>query len=260
MNKLSINIPFFPGFYGGALDSIIDNDMESEAENWREKEKENETPKHLYISSREYADMLFDCATYGDAQRQIAKDWLEILNNKIKDELSMTLKLEFEEMTSPKYYNFETDKVFAFIPEIKVKAMRGLCKMRDNDATLKEVIRERHTSYDGFHSFYDNQLGEWPDDVTQWDYHQLGTLLVACIRLQIKHHGADFDDIMRDVEYSLHEHSYEYFDKAINWTKLDGKIEERRKELQQEYNDENGIEEIIIPYRCTETPDLFANI
>ena len=44
-------------------------------------------------------------------------------------------------------------------------------------AKLKERIKERFSSRDGFMSFYSSDLGDWPKELKDWDHNQLSTLL-----------------------------------------------------------------------------------
>ena len=82
--------------------------------------------------------------------------------------------LVFDELDSPREYNFATDRIF--------------CKVSDEfvawlyEATppgcLAERVRERFTSRDGFASSYPSEVIEWPP-LAEWDHNQLGTLLEA---------------------------------------------------------------------------------
>jgi hypothetical protein len=74
----------------------------------------------------------------------------------------MVLSLENVEMTSPRYYNFETDRLWADVElkdgwEDDVRAF-----MTENADWLRERIKDDWTSYDGFMSFMSNNF----DDLT----------------------------------------------------------------------------------------------
>ena len=71
-------------------------------------------------------------------------------------------------MDSPREYNFTTDRVYAHIPVNVVLALFAR-SAAEGHARLRETIRERFTSYDGFHSHYDTTLDTWLErDVTEW--------------------------------------------------------------------------------------------
>lgn len=83
----------------------------------------------------------------------------------------------FESMDSPKFYNFETDRVFVELPI--EEAQRMMCKT--STASLDQMAMKRHASRSGFISFHSPDWRTW-GDVTSWDHNQLQTLLEACVR------------------------------------------------------------------------------
>ena len=64
-------------------------------------------------------------------------------------------------MTSPAYYNFETDKIYANATLSDDWREQVLKFMRDNKDWLSERIKKDWTSYDGFMSFMDNTYDAW---------------------------------------------------------------------------------------------------
>lgn len=79
---------------------------------------------------------------------------------------------KFESMTSPQYYNFETDRVFVELTrEDLARLWRGVDK-----ADLTKACKERFTSYDGFISHYSNDWRTW-GRLSTWDHNQIGILL-----------------------------------------------------------------------------------
>lgn len=84
------------------------------------------------------------------------------------------IKLEFEELVSPKDYNFTTDRIFAKISRTDVAKM--LWAVRGDK--LNKIIKERFTSRSGFISYYSNDIKDW-GKVDTWDHNQIGTILMA---------------------------------------------------------------------------------
>lgn len=93
---------------------------------------------------------------------------------------------EFEEMVSPREYNFETDRIFMLIPDQELRRMRRETPVE----ILDQVAKERHTSRDGFISFYSNDPRMWPK-FEDWDHNHLGTLFRAYL---LHKEGLDFDE------------------------------------------------------------------
>jgi hypothetical protein len=80
--------------------------------------------------------------------------------------------LEFESLSSPKEYNFTTDRIFCTIERA------DLCRIMATFDLQKfaEYVREKFTSRDGFISFYSANLADW-GNVESWDHNQCGTAL-----------------------------------------------------------------------------------
>ena len=99
------------------------------------------------------------------------------------------IPMEFEELISPKEYNFTTDRVFVRIP---IDTIEKIATEMD-DKPLRETIRKNHSSRSGFISFYADDLDdpEWQKPVRDWDHNQLMTLLEAKL-LQDEHECDDF--------------------------------------------------------------------
>jgi hypothetical protein len=84
----------------------------------------------------------------------------------------LSLDGKFESVSSPKYYNFETDRIFVELTRSDLaRIWRGVDK-----ADLDKACRRRFTSRDGFISGYRNDWREW-GCLSEWDHNQIGTLL-----------------------------------------------------------------------------------
>lgn len=88
------------------------------------------------------------------------------------------VKFEFEEMKSPREYNFHTDRIFAKL------SRADFCKLlkKVRGAKLKEMAKEVFTSRSGFISFYSNRISDW-GRIDTWDHNQCGAVLAAAVRL-----------------------------------------------------------------------------
>ncbi len=252
----SINIPF-PGFYesllSGELDSVEERHVEYAAE-----EHELEHPEHLRLDARELGEVLFDTIDYAAAHQYLAREYVASADHILSDELGFPVRLKFEEMTSPKFYNFETDRVFVNVPWRTVAMLKRI-SLADCHATLAATIKERHTSYDGFHSFYSNDLAEWlAKPMTEWDHNELGTLLRAVMTLKGIGDRASDDGLEWRVYYHMSD-SNDFdtaFDRANDWAKYDEKLAELRADKASEWA-EIHPDETPPTYRCPLTLDMF---
>jgi hypothetical protein len=108
-----------------------------------------------------------------------ASAFADYFNKWLAENYRFKIKLEFESLESPQCYNYSTDRIFCTLSENDAKALHHFAIKYHKEA-LQQAVADRFTSYDGFISSYPNTLEAWPDDVTQWDCNQLGTLL-ACL-------------------------------------------------------------------------------
>jgi len=147
----------FSGFYNSWHDYELDHALDSMVS--------DKTGCHPYESIRE---RVFDLIPWGDVHTAYARKYCAAF----AEEYGIDLK--FESMSSPKYYNYETDRIFAHISDEEV---RRLFDAVDRD-DLQALIRSRFTSCSGFISHYSNDLGDW-GDIDAWDHNQIGTLVEA---------------------------------------------------------------------------------
>jgi hypothetical protein len=114
-------------------------------------------------------DMFFDHVSYGDVFQRYAENYVSILREYLE-----LPSLTFEEMTSPRYYNFETDRVFASISRQDLGRMMHAVR----GEPLDRKARKMFTSRSGFCSFYPNDTSKWPP-IDDWDHNHVGAVLAA---------------------------------------------------------------------------------
>ena len=170
--KQIINVPF-PGFYCSWYDQEIDRELELVVEHYIESDVRG--IQRAY--DRDIMEILQRNFSMSLCMNKVADLYVEEFNRWFKNEYELDLELEFESIRSPKYYNFETDRIFSFISEEKVQALFDLARP-DLDAEIKR----RFTSRDGFVSHYPNSLAYWPTDLADWDHNRLGTLLTTLFK------------------------------------------------------------------------------
>jgi len=84
--------------------------------------------------------------------------------------------LTFVKLQSPREYNYLTDRILCEIPVQTIASIYN----RVTFATLDKVIKDRHTTRDGFVSFYSDSIGDWINQgALNFDENQLETLLIA---------------------------------------------------------------------------------
>lgn len=99
---------------------------------------------------------------------------------------------EFESMTSPRFYNFETNRLFVELTRADVARLWRMVPREE----LTKKARERFTSRDGFISHYSPDWRTW-GRLSDWDHNQIGTLVECAAEYE---QGGDWDQW---AEYSL---------------------------------------------------------
>lgn len=147
-----IQIPF-SGFYYSIHDLMMDNELE--------------------YYPLDIQDKLFDSINWHAVRLEYAKEYCKQFAHKFG------LDITFESLSSPKYYNYQTDRIFAHISESEVQRIFG----NTQKIYLEKTCSEMFTSRDGFISFYDADYRTW-GALTEWDHNQLYALLTAHIDSQ----------------------------------------------------------------------------
>lgn len=175
--KLSV-IPF-AGLYNSIHDSELDRALEQMFSD------ESGNPNDGLVSRA------FNLVKWDDVQRAYAKAYAESFCEEFEIKGAA-----FESMTSPREYNFTTDRVFITLPESEVTRILSVTPR----ATLDDVAREMFTSRSGFISHYSPDVDAW-GPLEEWDHNQCFALLSAYVL-----HMRDGEAFDSWAEYSIMEH------------------------------------------------------
>lgn len=139
------------------------------------------------------AQRFFDTVDWRAAQTAYAKDYAKNFAAALGCKVC-----QFEEMVSPREYNFTTDRLFAKFDAVELRAMLGRADIR---AELDTVAADMFTSRSGFMSHYSPTVGDWGDDLADWDHNQRGALLQAAANVLI----SDGETFGQEQEFDLME-------------------------------------------------------
>lgn len=142
------NIDIFPGFYN----SVLDGDDAIEA-----------------LSDIEETELTFKPGVFKDYMVDVASLYVKKLESEaIEGNLDHVIRdLELEEIRSPQFYNYTTDKLTIRLKINKWNALRELVKDKEN---FNKYLKERYTSCSGFFSFAKNEFyALWRQKEYFWD-------------------------------------------------------------------------------------------
>ena len=150
--------PVFPGFYGTLFE------YEREVEDIEQYNEENKT-------DFDYEDFEWD---YRDYSNRVSKAFVNKLEAEISDVLPV--KLEFQEVISPREYNFYNDSI-NIVAELNLNEL--LKFIRNNKKQAAQYFKDKYTSCSGFISSHSNNVDTWLNKVYIFEYpeHRIGALL-----------------------------------------------------------------------------------
>lgn len=198
--KKSLEIPFFPGFYGTIFDlSDVEYNYVYEEMNYN---KEN------YPENVTADDFEFDAKAYMNA---IGEEFTNQFANLFP--LDFIKSVEFDEIDSPREYNFRNDRLYAFFEFDKNWKFIMRAFMNDNFEWLKKVIYDEHSSRSGFISFMSNDIYDWYHILFDGDEEDVDTLyLEEMIKYMIIDKYSSYDTaykIREEIESYTLENVYE---------------------------------------------------
>ena len=161
--KVNTFLPLFTGFYNSFYDAEVDSAEEFIIEEYNE----------ANYTNLKYDDFNFTVDWVG-----YSKEICERIIEYIKEQKEcLILGYEFQELITPKYYNFDTDSINI---ELDIDFTVLLSLMRENAEALAEKISERYTTQSGFISYHSPDIHDWFEDVenkTENMKHKVGAIL-----------------------------------------------------------------------------------
>ena len=222
--KISMEIPFFPGFYETSL-------MNSDTSYWAIKEEleyyyqgdlRDEHPEYQHLTED---DLDF---RYSDYEKDVALGFLEVWENHAPEDIVESV--EFDAIDSPRYYNFRNDRLFAFV-ELKEgweDVMRHF--IASNYDWLQERIHDDWTSYDGFMSFMDNDVDEWGEHL--FNEHDERYISVMIGYMMYRENKGIRDDLVMGALEDIYAGSYVYITDE-GQARLDEIIAQREEDIRE---------------------------
>jgi len=143
---------------------------------------------------------------YKNYKLAFCKAYVDAFAREFVDYWGFELRIEFDELDSPREYNFANDRIFAKIDSRDVQRLFD----EVSDRAMSDVAKELFTSRDGFASHYSpDWQNDWSPDPRTWDHNQVYCLLMAYL------HEANV------TEYEFEQGLYE----TANLYELEGQFE-----------------------------------
>jgi len=190
--------PIFNGFYETAYSFNVDD---YDVADWLFNDNEfTENQKGFCeeLIKRHYMDIVKE--NYKEYCNDVAKAVCEFLTEKVTEMLGTKVEFEFQNIYSPKYYNYRNDSINVKLNCDTDVFMKNLLEyIKNNIDDFKEYIESNYTSCDGFCSFYSNNYNDWLKN--EYNDHEIGSMLEFALR-------SHYDDIETDMMYFVLENVY----------------------------------------------------
>ena len=233
MDKIKTFAPIFNGFYETPFE-INDDDVHNELV---EDLTYSDDVKDL-LSSFIY-DNWSDCINiqYDEFESDSARAVCDFLTDKLYSVLNdESIKVEYEKVVSPKYYNFRNDSIDVVIKCGNVNSFINELKkiIKSNIEKFETYIKEHYTSYDGFMSFYSNDYNDWFKDA--YDEHEIGALIDFVLKLKCPN---IYDEMIYFVKENVYDMYYVDLTDKIKSMLTENEFDSIFKECDNAYKQKN---------------------
>jgi hypothetical protein len=118
------------------------------------------------------------------------------------EEAGLDIKIQFEQVKSPREYNFTNDEIQVIMSMDEVVIQKLTQFLYDHKEAFSELIKERFSSYDGFYSRISNDFTDWV--VNYMDVHDQN--FATCLPIVIEFYlmimsAADIDELVEELAY-----------------------------------------------------------
>ena len=145
----------FAGMYDNFISEYLDNQLENDF---------NETEAFEKIKDFKCMENLWELLNYQkfytDFSKRLTTEYIEEL--KLNANINKLIKdYDFQELHSPKYYNYETDRIFINIKVNKKEWKKMFEFLEKHIEEFDAILKNHFTSYDGFISYHSNKASDW---------------------------------------------------------------------------------------------------
>jgi ABC-type transport system substrate-binding protein len=131
---------------------------------------------------------------YDDYKNRVAVACCEAIQKELKN---LGIKVEFQTIQSPKYYNFSNDSINVAY-HLEEDTYKNLYKyILENKDAFTTYIKENYSSYDGFMSFHSNDANDWLTYLIEED--KLSHRFGACLEFYLENEEYNVNDLLEDV-------------------------------------------------------------
>lgn len=184
MKTIKTFLPIFPGFYGTIFN------YENEEEDIEYYNEENKTDLN-------YSDFKFD---YQGHNQRVSEKCVEVIERELQYHFP-SIKIEFEELYSPKYYNYSNDVINVTITISNADFEEFIMYIGltwSNE--FKTYLKEHFTSTSGFTSFVENKSETWLNEYLKEDHERFAMCFEQSLQFILENEDFTTDDLYNGLD------------------------------------------------------------
>lgn len=181
MKTIKSYLPIFQGFYGSLFDSDQAEEMVLENEDLQ------------------FDEVEFDFKEY---RNRVAEKCVSSVWNFLKND-GFEIDIEFEEVYSPKFYNFTNDVINCTykISDRDFNSLIYYCEF--NLSEFKTFLEDNYSSYSGFISFFATEPKKWFNEYLKEDSDKFERAFAGILEFYLENEDYTVDDMLSDVQEEL---------------------------------------------------------
>lgn len=146
----------------------------------------------------------FDLYNFQGFMNEVGQEAVHLIWNNVPDEDGIILDMKFVGISSPRFYNFSTDRICA---EIKVdyEKLKDYCLISNRDK-FDDYLRENFSDRDGFWSFVANNVKDFESEL-ETESKKYDNVMVEYYLLNLPY--------MQERPYDLSEYDSDLYEKAM---------------------------------------------
>lgn len=229
MGKFEIYNPLFQGFYNTIFE-IDESDIDAEIDYFCDNHKNIDSDLLKEVININYDTFVKE--DWNGYKNYVGEKSCEVLEDFLREK-GFDCKVVFENVYSPREYNFSNDSVNCSIEvdDNFIDKVRNF--VLQYSELFAEYIKDNYTSYDGFMSYYSNNSNDWIKHINEdISAHELGSILLFILLVE-DDELKDFSDVVDEYNENLYENIYknEYIHLSDEIEKNSSLFEEYSKEL-----------------------------
>lgn len=138
----------------------------------------------------------WDISNFQDFMYEVGKEAVSLIWENIPDEDGIILEMEFVGISSPRFYNFSTDRICANIT-VDYEKLKDYCLISNRDK-FDEHLRENFSDGDGFWSFVANNVKDFESEL-ETESEKYDNVMVEYYLLNLPYIQGDFSEYRQDL-------------------------------------------------------------